>query len=66
MTDPRVQGDYEYDGDNLHITTDTGTDFDISGDSAEGCAEKLGIDGESGTFDVPEGDWDDLAHGSFR
>ena len=66
MIDPRVQGTYEYEDGDLHITTDSGTDFDISGDSAEGCAEKLGIDGGSGNFDVPEGDWDDLARGSFR
>ncbi len=66
MIDPRVQGDYEYEDGELHITTDTGTDFHISGDSADGCAEKLGIDGGSGSFDVPEGEWDDLARGSFR
>ena len=66
MIGPRLQGSDEHTDGDLHLTTDTGTDFHISGDSVDGCAEKLGIDGDCGDFDVPEGDWDDLAHGSFR
>jgi hypothetical protein len=35
MTGPRVTGDYEYEEGDIHITTDSGQDFDITGDSAD-------------------------------
>ncbi len=66
MSGPRVQGTYDYDDDGLHITTDSGQEFDIEGDSAGRAADGIDIEKGAGDFDIAEGEWNDLARGSFR
>jgi hypothetical protein len=66
MTGPRVTGDYEYEEGDIHITTDSGQDFDITGDSADATADVIDAEQGAGEFDVAESDWDSHARGSFR
>ncbi len=66
MIGPRVQGTYEYDDDGLHITTDSGQEFDIPGESGDRAADGIDAEEGSGDFDIAEGEWSDLARGSFR
>lgn len=66
MTGPRVTGSYNYEEGDLQITTESGQDINVHGDSANGCAEVLGVDEGSGEFSVPEGDWENLGRSSFR
>jgi hypothetical protein len=67
MTDPNVRGAYLYEYGDLHLTTDSGSVFDIQGESADRMAENIGISEEgSGAFDMPEQNWDNYARGSFR
>lgn len=62
MTPPRVTGEYDYEEGELGITTDSGQNFEIRGDSADYFADELNLSEGEGDFDVSEGDWD----GMFR
>ena len=66
MIGPRVQGTYDYDDDGLRITTDSGQEFDIEGDGASRAADGIDVEKGAGDFDIAEGEWNDLARGSFR
>ena len=66
MNEPRVTGDYEYEEGNIHIVTDSDTEFDITGDGADATAEVIDAETGAGEFDISESDWDSLARGSFR
>lgn len=66
MTGPKVTGEYSYEEGDLHITTDTGSSFDIQGESADRMAEHIDAAEGQGEFTVAEHDWDAFARGSFR